>query len=60
MESFLKKYSTVPNGFIEDFFSIVKEDNGGSTTNSNGILERQTNVGIHIDTNNHIVRTLLD
>lgn len=26
MEDFLKKYSTVPNGFIEDFFSITKED----------------------------------
>ncbi len=22
MEDFLKKYSTVPNGFIEDFFAI--------------------------------------
>lgn len=25
MEAFLKKYSSVPNGFIEDFFSIAKE-----------------------------------
>ncbi len=25
MEKFLKKYSDVPNGFIEDFFSIAKE-----------------------------------
>lgn len=25
MENFLKKYSDVPNGFIEDFFSIAKE-----------------------------------
>lgn len=25
MEKFLKKYSTVPNGFIEDFFDISKE-----------------------------------
>ena len=25
MESFLKRFSTVPNGFIEDFFDIAKE-----------------------------------
>ena len=25
MEEFIKKYSDVPNGFVEDFFDIAKE-----------------------------------
>lgn len=28
MEKFVKKYSTVPNAFIEEFFNIAKEDYG--------------------------------